>query len=76
MAITPREQLVLDRSDRGVSIDAIARELKLNRQYVRKVVTYYTVDIMGEHRARRAMEAGSAALAAAIHAARIEVRAA
>ena len=76
MAITPREQLVLGRSDRGVSIDAIAHELKLSRAYVRKVVTYYTVNTMGERRARQAMEAGSHALAQAILTARAEVRAA
>jgi len=65
MAITPREEMVMDRWDAGISASQIARE-SLSVPYIRRVVCNLNVSDPSNRRARKAMQRGSAALLKAI----------
>jgi DNA-binding NarL/FixJ family response regulator len=67
--MSPREQEIMERHDGGMVPSDIARELGLGFDYVRKIVSLYTVS--GRDRAfKRMMRLGSTALRLAIEDAR------
>lgn len=69
-SLTRNERAILDLWDAGHGTRAIARRLSLHKRYVDKCLHYVEGD--ETRRARRAIIAGSARLAAAIVAARNE----
>lgn len=62
------ERLILDASDDGEDVAAIAARLGLSESYVRRTVSYYNDGLAERARFESMARAGSARLAAAINA--------
>ncbi len=69
MGITCRENEILSRSDNGVAIPEIAKELGLTIQYVRNIVTEYRISDQDNRLHHKQMEMGSKNLKNAVLAA-------
>ena len=69
MAVTPREQQVLDLADRGLDTAAIAAELQIRPDYVAQIRRYLAVDPAADERTDENIRRGSLRLLCAIGAA-------
>ncbi|WP_370189323.1 helix-turn-helix domain-containing protein [Qipengyuania sp.] len=69
MAITQREQQMIDLRDQGMNDAAIARAMGIKRGSVRRTLSVLSVDLAGDARHEQAIRQGTQSLLAAIGAA-------